>query len=156
MSKLIDPIYKPFNIESATSISKHNTFNYFIAAPTNLGKSCHQGCAFCFFLLHRSQNHISVDEMSPSLEKIWVHLAQLSILSLWPEQQKKNKYRHTNEKILPIYIYINLFGYMYEIYIYMDVFPQFNICIEVDWNRLRDAISSTNFLDIIDFLRTIC
>lgn len=154
MFKLSDPIYKPFNIESATLISKHNTFNYFIAAPTNLGKSCHKGCAICFFLLHRSQNHISFDEMSPSLKKIWVHLAQLSILILWPEQQKQINIDIQMKKYYR-YTYICLDACMKYIYIWM-FFQQFTICIEVDWNWLRHAISWPNFLDIIDFLTTIC
>ena len=81
MFKLSDPIHKPFkfNIESATSISKHNTFNYSIAPPTNLGKSCHKGCAFCIFsfarepkpYLRRWDEHVPQKHLSPSGSTIY-------------------------------------------------------------------------------------
>ena len=124
------------------NISKHNTFNWFIAPPRR---------AFCFFCFAPEPKPYlgRWDEAVP--QKLSTSGSTIYFDSL-TRTTEKNRYRHTNEKILPIYICLDTCMK----YIYMDVFPQFTICIEVDWNRLRHAISSPNFLDIIDFLTTIC
>ena len=71
--------------------------------------------------------------MSPSLKKNWVHLAQLSILILWPDN-RKNRYIHTNEKILPIYICLDTC--MKYIYMYVSTIHY------LYWGRLKPVDTS--------------